>query len=239
MAMESTNTLEATAARRNAALRQTPRRRGADAYDTLLWRLQPRLEDTRGQNDGAGFLVGVTSCERKAGVSTVAANLAIRAADHLMRPVLLIDAASDHPTLGRQFRLRDALGLADVLAGRCQADEAIHETPVEGLEVMPLGTPGLMDRVGLDCQQIEALLAGLRESHQTVVFDLPDVTAMRNMLFVARRLDATILSVRHGATSASLLERTATQLRSDGVNLVGTVISRHRQYVPGWLRRWL
>ncbi len=222
-----------------SVVRPVPRRRGADAYDTLLWRLQPRLEESRVKSDGAGFLVGVTACDRKAGVSTVAANLAIRAADHQMRPVLLIDSACQQPTVGRKFRLRDALGLSDALAGRCSIVEAIHQTSVDGLDVMPLGTAGLMDRVGLDCQQVEAMIGGLRESHQMVIFDLPEVSELRNMLVVARQLDAVVLTIRHETTSAAMLERVADQLQADRVNLVGSVVTAHKQYVPNWLRRRL
>ncbi|TWT95842.1 Tyrosine-protein kinase YwqD [Botrimarina colliarenosi] len=234
--MDSTKAIDKPAAARDAVIRTAPRRRGADAYDTLLWRLQPRLEEVREQNDGAGFLVGITSCDRKAGVSTVAANLAIRAADHQMRPVLLIDASAEHPTVARQFRLRGVQGLADVMAGHCSVSDAVHETTVDGLEVMPVGTTGLMDRVGLDCQHVEALLSGLRESHQMVVFDLPLTSELRHMLLIARRLDAAILAVSHEQTSATLLERAAEQLRSDGVPLAGTVVCRHKQRVPSWIR---
>lgn len=222
---------------RDVMTRPIPRRRGADAYDTLLWRLHPRLEDSRDRNDGAGFLVGVTSCERKSGVTTVAANLAIRAADHQMRPVLLVDGATGHPRIGRQFRLRRAMGLADVIAGRCPIQEAIHETSVDGLDVMPAGTAGLMDRAGLDCDQVEAMLQGLRESHQMVVFDLPEASHLRHLLLVARRLDAAILAVRFGTTAASQVSRAADQLRADGVRLLGAVACRHKQYVPNWVRR--
>ncbi len=219
--------------------RPVPRRRGADAYDTLLWRLHPRLEEVATREGGGGFLVGVTSCDRKAGTSTVAANLAIRAADHQMRPVLLIDGSSSQPSVARQFRLRDAMGFADALAGNCTLQEAVHETPVDGLEVMPVGTAGLMDRVGLDHQQVDAMLSGLRESHEMIVFDLPQAGELRHMLLVARRLDAAVLALRSEATQKATVERTAEQLRADGVNLVGTVVSRKRQYVPNWIRRRL
>ena len=239
MTMETTDTLEANgAAPRHAESRAVPRRRGADAYDTLLWRLHPRLEERAGA-DGAGFLVGVTSCDRRAGVSTVAANLAIRAADHQMRPVLLVDGATTRPSVARQFRLRETKGLADALAGRCEINEAIQETPVEGLDVMPLGTTGLIDRVGLDHQLVDAMLAGLRESHEMVVFDLPEASELRHMLLVARRLDAAILALRCEKTSQGAASRAADQLRADGVNLIGSVMTRRRERVPAWLRRRL
>ncbi len=220
-----------------ASTRPTPRRRGADAYDTLLWRLQPRLEDAARDERGAGYLVGVTSCGRKAGVSTVAANLAIRAADHQMRPVLLVEGGSEHPTVARQFRLRTDAGLADVLAGRCPLHEAIHDTEIEGLQVMPIGTQGLMDRVGLDHELVEAMLRGLRESHELAVFDLPPADRLRHLLLVARRLDAAILAIRSEAPRRERLQRVAEQLRADRVNLVGSVVARRREYVPSWLRR--
>ncbi len=82
-----------------------PDRPGAEHYDTLLWRIAPRLE-TAG---GMGLLLGLTSSDRQAGVSTVAANLAIRAADHKLGPVLLADCNFRHPTLHtllRKERLR-------------------------------------------------------------------------------------------------------------------------------------
>ncbi|QDT68388.1 Tyrosine-protein kinase YwqD [Planctomycetes bacterium MalM25] len=227
----------APSAEPTAASRPTPRRRGADAYDTLLWRLHPRLEDAAQDERGAGYLVGVTSCERKAGVSTVAANLAIRAADHQMRPVLLVEGATEHPTVARQFRLRTDAGLADALAGRCSLQDAIHDTEVEGLQVMPIGTLGLMDRVGLDHQLVDAMLSGLRESHELVVFDLPPADRLRHMLLVARRLDAAVLALRSEATRRERLQRIAEQLRADRVNLVGSVVARRREYVPSWLRR--
>src|SRR3989304_4178616 len=61
------------------ALFQTGRpvlaRPGADRYDALLWRLCACREDA----DNVGFLLGLTGCSRRSGVSTLAANLAIRA----------------------------------------------------------------------------------------------------------------------------------------------------------------
>src|SRR5450755_2708786 len=75
-------------------------RPGAEYFDALLWRLFDRREDAH----GLGYLMGVTGCARHSGVSTVAANLAIRAADHGLGPVLLVDANDQHPQLNRMFK---------------------------------------------------------------------------------------------------------------------------------------
>ncbi|MGL4511591.1 MAG: CpsD/CapB family tyrosine-protein kinase [Lacipirellulaceae bacterium] len=213
--------------------RGASRRRGAEPYDTLLWRVQPMLEGRR----GAGALVAVIGCDAGAGVTTVAANLAIRAADHRIRPALLIDCNASKPRLGRHFRLAKGPGLAEVLAGDSALADAVQNTKVEGLDVLPFGTAGLLDRSGLDPQQIEATIDELRESYELVVLDMPAANDLRQLLLAARRVDAAILVVRSETTSRRAAEQAAARLRADDVNLVGSFVTRQRQYLPNWIRR--
>src|ERR1700675_4707976 len=84
-------------------------RPGAEYFDALLWRLFDRREDA----DGVGYLLGITGCARQSGVTTVTANLAIRAADHGLGPVLLVDANDHHPQLHRVFGAKAGFGVAD------------------------------------------------------------------------------------------------------------------------------
>ncbi|TWT90244.1 Tyrosine-protein kinase YwqD [Pseudobythopirellula maris] len=212
-----------------------PRRRGAEPYDTVLWRLQSRVE----QRHGAGFLVGVTSCMRRAGVSTLAANLAIRAADHQLTPALLVDCNAAHPQVDREFRLQGARGLADLLAGECELEEAVHPTNVEGLEVMPLGTTGLIDRASVEPRRLEGLVRSLGESHEYVVFDLPPADDMRHALLVAKQLDAVLMAVGSEVTPRGLAKKSIDLLRSDGVSFAGAVVTRQKKHVPGWFGRML
>ncbi|TWT48715.1 CpsD/CapB family tyrosine-protein kinase [Botrimarina hoheduenensis] len=218
-----------------AETKRAPRRRGADPYDTLLWRLQPRME---GRLSGA-YLLGITGCESRAGVSTIASNLAIRAADNQVRPVLLIDANTAAPRIAKNFRLRKTLGLGDLLTGGCGLEDAIHASSVEGLDIMPLGSRGIIERGGLDQRVVDTVIESLRESYELVIFDLPAVDRLRHNLLVARRLDGVVMTVRNESTPASRLNEATEQLRADGVELVGAVLNRQRQYTPGWLRRWL
>ena len=110
-------------------------RPGAEYFDGLLWRLFDRREDA----DGAGYLLGVTGCARQSGVSTVAANLAIRAADHGLGPVLLIDANDQHPQLQRLFGAKSGAGLADVLAGQALLATAVASDSCAGPAIAVAG----------------------------------------------------------------------------------------------------
>ncbi|MEQ8846248.1 CpsD/CapB family tyrosine-protein kinase [Botrimarina sp.] len=219
--------------------RTVPTRRGADAYDSLLWRLEARLDSLASADVGAATMVGVTACERRAGVSTIAANLAIRAADHCMGPVLLIDAATERPVQARRFGLKKALGLTDLLAERCGLRDAAHRSHADGLDVMPIGSPRLIGRIGLSPDALDAMLAEIRASYELVFVDLPAAPQLRQTLLLARRLDASVLAVRSEATRRDDVRRTASQLRTDGALLVGCVLSRRRRHVPRLLAKWL
>ncbi|MEM6330604.1 MAG: CpsD/CapB family tyrosine-protein kinase, partial [Planctomycetota bacterium] len=209
-----------------------PRRRGAEFYDTLLWRVQPKQPTA-----GDGFAIGVTSADRHAGVSTVAANLAIRAADHRQSPVLLIDANLLHPRQQRNFRLRGGAGLTDLLAGECGVGEAVFDSGVDGLSVMPLGSPSLVERTVCDHDAVAALFAELRGDYATLVFDLPPANAMRHTLLFAQQLDATLMAVRSEATRTKAARAAVARLQADGVAVTGSVVTQQKRYTPRWLSR--
>lgn len=212
----------------------TLRRRGAENYDTLLWRLIGKRDE---QQQG-GFVVAVTGCDAKSGVSTVAANLAIRAADNQLGQVVLVDANAKRPKVDRLFRLRNAQGLADVMSGSCELGDALHSTNVEGLDTMPIGTPGLFERTSWDPGRFEALLSELADEYSLVVFDLPEATQLQHGLLIARQADAAVLVVRSQAVKRKEGRLLVERLTSDGVNLVGAVLTRQKQYIPRWFRRW-
>ena len=89
------------------------RRRGAEPYDALLWRLQ-----TRQAGDANSLVLGLIGCEARTGTTTIAANLAVRASELGLGPVLLIDATGSRSRVTDAWNLAAGPGLADVLAGR-------------------------------------------------------------------------------------------------------------------------
>jgi tyrosine-protein kinase Etk/Wzc len=209
-----------------------PQRRGSSEYDTLLGRL---LRQHR--NDGPGRFVGLTSSHRKAGVSTIAANLAIRAADHHVGPVLVVDANTERPYLHRTFRANRGPGLREVLAGTTSFDNAIQGTRVAELSLMALGkksnalvTPALAGA-------FEALSQELRERFSMVVVDFPTGDSISQWTPLLRECDSLLMVVASRVASSTAAKLMQEQLAVDGVTLTGAVLNRHKQYTPRWLRR--
>jgi Mrp family chromosome partitioning ATPase len=231
---ESTHAVETRAAARPATV-DVPRRRGASYYDSLLWRLLGRVDDVH----GTGQMVGLTGCGRRAGVSTVAANLAIRAADHGVSPTLLVDANFHYPRQRQLLHARKGAGLADVLTGRTSLAEAIHTTKIAGLSLLPLGSRDAIQRSAVDHDQLDSLMKELRHEYRLVVFDFAEAQDLHHGLLFASQLDAALLVLRAEAVRRRVAENTVNRLISDGVNLVGTVVTGQKHYAPQWLRRWI
>lgn len=210
---------------------KTPRRRGADPYDAILWRVAPKVTPTE-----LGFALGVTSCDRRAGVSTTAANLAIRAADRRLTPVLLIDANLDHPRQEINFRLHDAPGLTELLAKECELQNAVHPSRIDGLSIMPLGSPSLVDRTNADFETFSALMQELRSEYAVIVCDLPCVADFRQSLLLAQQLDSAVVVLKSESTRRRDAETAIRRLASDGIEVAGAVIAQKRNYVPRWFQ---
>ncbi len=222
---------DALAVPHESAEELTSRRGETTYYDTLLWRLRSRMDaETTG-----GYVIAVTSCARRSGVSTVAANLAIRAADHHMAPVLLVDANMRYARQHRVFRLKEKQGLADVLTGNCLPSEAISKTRFDSLDLLPLGSCDRFERARILAERVELLSKWMRENYCTIIMDLPDANELRHALLLARKADTALFVIRAEAVRRSEARRSVAMLHEDGINLGGIVLTRTKTFAPKWL----
>lgn len=211
------------------------KRAGAEPYDALLWRLQARQTPETARTTTLGLI----GCERRVGVTTVAANLALRASELMLGPVLLVEAAMGGSRLTKLWRLSPGPGLAQLLSGEASYADCVQAGPAPDLSVLPSG-PLARGEVGLvEPGAVEALLAEACTDHRLVIFDLPAAEQLQQMLLLARQLDQALLVVRSEATREREAQRVADRLIEDGVPLSGAVLNRQRSYVPRWLKRWM
>ena len=210
---------------------EVPRRRGAEPYDALLWRMWARRPDAT----GTALLLGFTGCTHGAGVSTLAANLAIRAADHGLGPVLLVDANRHTPALRKLVRGESRGGLCDVLAGSAAIEACICASPVAGLDVLPFGAAAA--GMHIEAYRLGDVLSPVRERYSLAIFDYPAAEDLGPALPLVRAMDATVLVMRSSRVRKHAAEQTARNLSADGIALAGAVLTDQLGGVPNWLDR--
>jgi capsular exopolysaccharide synthesis family protein len=169
-------------------------------------------------------VIQVTSPVPGDGKSTLSANLAITMAQS-GRSVLLIDADFRRPRIAKLFSIDSDKGMATVVAGACELDEAIHQSTVPFLSVMPGGKRPSNPAELLSSQRFADLLGALREKFDIIVVDTPPLLAVSDPSAVAAVVDGVVLTMRLRRNVKPLVARAAKILESVDANLLGIVVN--------------
>lgn len=169
----------------------------------------------------------VTSSERDEGRSTVVANLAVALA-RADRKVLVIDADLRAPALHRIFDLPNEVGLVNVLRQEATLDEAIRETRIPQVYLLPSGPeppnpPELLGSVGM-----KVLLRQIEDRFDLTLIDTPALGQVTDAAVLANVVDGVILVVARGRARAAHVRATVYELATIQARLAGVVVNRAR-----------
>ncbi len=163
------------------------------------------------------------------GKSTSALNLAIAAALG-GRNVILIDSDLRRPTQHRLCHLNNQIGLSNVLTGAHSLSEALQETDVAGLRVLPAGpTPPNPVRL-LKSRAAAQILSELRTQADFIVLDTPPVLALADAQVVTALADATLLVVSSRDTGRRDVTRSLDLLAKSGTEVIGVVLNKSNSH---------
>ncbi len=184
--------------------------------------LYHRLEQARAVR--AFRTLAFTSAVSGEGKSLTAANLAlVAAAADPTRKVLLVDADLRRPRLNLLLGIDGRPGLADLLSGEATAQEVVRKVPGSALFALPAGAPRQDAGQLIASPAMRTFLARARESFDQVIVDAPPVLPVADGALLAAMSEATVLVVRAGVTSRSLVRQAVEAL--EGSRLLGSVLN--------------
>jgi Mrp family chromosome partitioning ATPase len=79
----------------------------------------------------------------------------------------------------------------------------------------------------------------MRSDFDHLIFDGGSLATSPDSLLVASKVDGVILIVQAERTDPETVREASNQLRAAGANLLGVVLNRRRDYLPGFLARRL
>lgn len=169
-------------------------------------------------------VIQVTSPNMGDGKTTLAINLAVSIAQS-GRKVLLVDADLRRPRVHRAFGVAGRVGLAEVLTGTAELDEAVQVTAIPNLSVLPCGRRPNNPAELLTTPAFEDALDDLRAAYDYVLVDSPPLLAVSDPCVVAPRVDGLILTVRIAKNGRPAAERARDLLTGLKVNCIGVVVN--------------
>lgn len=176
---------------------------------------------TQGQKNQ---VIQVTSPTPGDGKSTLATNLAITIAQSGKR-VLLVDGDMRRPSLHKLFKADDKPGFSDVLVEQATISEAIRETEIEGLHLLPCGVKPLQPSELLTSHRLPEVIAEFRERYDMVIIDTPPVLVVTDPCPIAANVDGVICAMRIKKNVRVSAERMVDILRSVNANIIGVVVN--------------
>jgi Mrp family chromosome partitioning ATPase len=160
-------------------------------------------------------------------------------ADVARQGVLVIDLNTANPDLTERVGVDPRVGLGELLAKDVTRADAIVESEIPRLFVLGRG------RATADFSQpsslglFEEMIRAMRSDFDHVIIDGGALTTSPDSLLVASKVDGVILVVQAERTGSETVREASNQLRMAGANVLGAVLNRRRDYLPGFLSRRL
>ncbi|PYP92396.1 MAG: hypothetical protein DMG65_04130 [Candidatus Angelobacter sp. Gp1-AA117] len=194
-----------------------PMQQAMEAYQTL----RTRLVKHEGRH-GMRSLV-ISSAAPGDGKTLTAFNMALCFARIQNWPVLLVDADLRTQGMSSLLGRAGAAGLADILESDCAYDQAVLQTDVPDLYVLPAGksstpAPELFSRAAW-----KEFIGWSSESFKLVLIDSPPMLDLADFELIASPCEAVMLVARSGKTSLETFTKTCA--RVDPKKLAGVVLN--------------
>lgn len=169
-------------------------------------------------------VVQVTSPVPGDGKSTLSANLAVTMAQSGRR-VLLIDADFRRPRLHKLFGLEVDAGLAQLVSGESEIDEATYTTCIANLSLMAGGKRPSNPAELLSSNRFAELVEILRQKYDIIIIDTPPLLAVSDPSVVASLVDGVVLTMRLRRNVKPLATRAFRVLESVDAQILGVVVN--------------
>lgn len=140
--------------------------------------------------------------------------------------VLLMDCDMRRATIHRAFDVERVPGLAEVIMGRADLDEALRPTGVENLTVLPSGVVPPNPSELLGAKKFGAVVKELEKRFTRVFMDAPPVLAVTDALVLGALADGVCFVVCAGRTDRNAARRALEMLTRYGCRVLGVVFNQ-------------
>jgi len=174
-------------------------------------------------------VVMVTSSLASEGKSSLCFALA-RSLANSGASVALLDADLRRSDTVRALGLeRKGLCLADYLKGKGNFRDIIEHSELLNVDVVAPRRSSNNAADLISSKKMSGLITRLSARHDTVIINAPPVLQLSDALVLSNHVDATLLAVQSGRTSARVVEQTLERLNEAGADVCGTVMTQVRR----------
>jgi capsular exopolysaccharide synthesis family protein len=190
----------------------------AEAYRVLRTNLLFTRKDDRLNS------IVVVSAGAGEGKSTTVLNLSTVIAQSGQR-VLMVDSDLRRPTLHKQLKLSNNIGLTNYLLKQNTLEEVIQRTSIPTLDFMASGKLPSSSMNILGSAQMKNMVSELKQRYDFVVFDSPPIMGVSDAAILASETDMVIQVIQYRRYPQPMNIRAKMLIDKVGGNLVGIILN--------------
>lgn len=140
------------------------------------------------------------------------------------RRVLVVECDFDEPAVAQALDIEEGPGLAGILADECDVEDAVVETWIENLDVIPAGEPSdtAVERLA---EADFPDLADVARDYDFVLFDGPPAATLVNGAILAQLVDGVLCCTRWGHSSVAETAEALDLIEAAGGHILGLAIT--------------
>lgn len=165
----------------------------------------------------------ITSSIKGEGKSVTSVNLAYMMAKEFKKKVILVECDLRNPTVASFLDNTQAHGLADLLEGTIQLEEAIVHLEGTSLFFLPALRSFKNSAELLVSHRLNAVFSRLKTEFDYIIVDCPPIISIVDMQIIAKWVDGVLLVVRANMTPMDLVRKAFKSLPAD--RMVGIVLN--------------
>jgi len=179
----------------------------------------------------------VTSSAMGEGKSLTSANLATVIASKIDHTVLLVDCDLRNPTMHKFFGLTPEIGLVDYLKGTIELEDALINTGIGRMTLLPAGTPPDNPVELLSSNRMQQLIKDIKERYKNryIIIDSTPILTTSESLAIASQVDGVIFVVRERMVPKKDVTHALSLLK--GANLLGVVLNADEDQYDSYYKR--
>ncbi|NBC95546.1 MAG: AAA family ATPase [Deinococcus-Thermus bacterium] len=223
---------------RRPCLAIVPRLRGRNSLKSMVKYLQAnrtsayaeairtlRASIALAHGERAPKIVLIAGARPGDGATSTAVATALTAAQGNQR-TLLIEGDMRQPAIAKALGVKVETGLAEVLSGRAEIDDAIVTDPRTGVDLLTVTSPVANPSDLLGGLPARRLMNTLRERYDLLVVEAPPLLGVADGRMLAKLADSVVLTLRWKTTTRGSAREAANMLTDIGAELGGIVLAR-------------
>lgn len=141
------------------------------------------------------------------------------------KKVLLIDADMRRGYMHKYFDVDIKPGLSEFLSNQVALDQVIHQTEVNGLNVITRGKSPTNPSEMLGSQKFKALLDELSQQYDHIIIDTPPILAVTDGIIISQYAGVNLLIARYSKSQMKELELSLNRFEQAGVKVNGFILN--------------